>query len=209
MTVLVIDVGETFYGKYSLPIIKKLCEHNDVDLYILKNNIPQNIYKLHPSWLKLFAFDLIDDDFIISWDLDLLPTKLYNFKKYFNKEVWNFCYDPSYKNLNFTFNGKFKYNCGLMGIPKQYSDELKTLYTQKGSNSSYPSYEQYHINDKIFDENLKVNLLDYRLNTLFDGNENFSDDVFNIHYTWKINSNQHRVELIEKHFNKYKNNFYL
>lgn len=186
MTVLVIDIGETIYGKYSLPLIKKLCEYNKINLYVLKENIPQNIYDLHPSWLKLFAFDLIDDNFIILWDLDLVPTKMYDFTKYFNKETWNLCFDPAYKNSNYTFNGKFKYNCGLMGIPKTYSDDMKKLYMDKGKNSSYPSYEQYHINDKIYDENIEVNLLDYNLNTLFDGNENFSDDIYNIHYTGNI-----------------------
>lgn len=207
MTVLVINVGNTEYGKYSLPLIEKLCNYNNVNLFVLDKNIPQNKYNLHPSWLKLFCFDLIDDDFIISWDLDLVPTKLYNFKTFFNDDEFNFCYDPSFEKFNFTFNGKFKYNCGLMGIPKKYDNLLKTIYDTKGEKSTYPSYEQYHINDEIFDKKIPVNLLDYNLNTLFDGNENFNNDIFNVHYTWKINSNQHRIDLIKKHFTIYANNF--
>lgn len=206
---MVIDVGETIYNKYSLPLIKKLCDYNKINLYVLNEDIPQNVYNLHPSWLKLFTFDLIKDDFIILWDLDLVPTKLYDFTKYFNEKTWNLCFDPAYKDFNYTFNGKFKYNCGLIGVPKKYSDDMKKLYIDKGINSHYPSYEQYHINDKIYDENIDVSVVNYKLNTLFDGDENFSDDIYNIHYTGKIDSNQHRIDLIERHYNKYKGNFNL
>jgi hypothetical protein len=209
MTVFVINVGSTLYSEYSLPIIEKLCEYNNVNLYVLDKNIPQNIYNVHPSWLKLFCFDLIDDDFIITWDLDLVPTKLYNFKKFFNEKKINLAYDPSFVNENFTFNGKFKYNCGLMGIPSIYGDQLKKLYIEKAQNSQYPSYEQYHVNDKIYDENIDINLLDYNLNFLYNGIDNFKRSIKNVHYTWKINSNEHRAELVNKHYNKYKKNFKL
>jgi len=206
MTLFVIDVGDTFYSKYSLPLIEKLCDYNNVNLFVLNKNISQNIYGLHPSWLKLFCFDFVDDDFIISWDLDLIPTKLYDFKQFFDLNNINFSYDPTYIGKN-PFNHKFKYNCGLMGIPKKYKEILKLIYLEKGNGSDYPSYEQYHVNDYIFDNNIPVNLLDYNLNTLFDGNENFDDKIYNIHYTWQINSNQHRIDLIKKHFDKYGNNF--
>jgi hypothetical protein len=207
MTVLVINVGNVDYGKYSIPLIEKLCDYNNVNLFVLDKNIPQNIYGLHPSWLKLFSFDLVNDDFIITWDLDLIPFKLYDFKTLFDVKKLNLSYDPSYTRFNFTFNGKFKYNCGLMGIPRKYSEDLKNVYLNNGKNSNYPSYEQYHVNDWIFDNNYDVNLLDYKLNTLFEGNENFEDNLLNIHYTWKVNSSNHRLELIKKHSEKYDKNF--
>jgi hypothetical protein len=207
MTVLVINVGETIYGNQSLPLIEKLCDYNNVNLFVLDKNIPQNTYNLHPSWLKLFCFDLIKDDFIISWDLDLLPLKLYKFDTYFDTSSWNLSYDPAFSNLNFTFNGKFKYNCGLMGIPSYFADRIKKLYIDKGKNSNYPSYEQYHINDMIYDENININLINSNLNFLYDGNELFSENILNLHYTGKIKSNEHRIELIDKHYKKYKENF--
>jgi hypothetical protein len=206
MTVLVVNVesaGLANYSKYSLPFIQKICEHNNVKLHVLYKDIPQNINKVHPSWLKLFCFDLIDDDFIISWDLDLVPTKLYKFKEFFDLDKFNACYDPSFTKQGFTFNGKFKYNCGLMGIPKKYSNDLKRIYEEKSKQTTYPSYEQYHINDWIFDNKIKVKTLDQNMNSMFDGSELFSDSVLNRHYAWQIKSYEHKEDLIEKHDKKY------
>lgn len=207
MTIFVVNIGNEGYGQYTIPIIKKLCDYNNVNLFVLDKNINQNIYNLHPSWLKLFCFDFVDDDFIITWDLDLVPLKLYDFKKFFELDKFNLANDSSYLIENFNFNGKFKYNCGLMGIPKKYDSLLKSIYLEKGKNSYYPSMEQYHVNDTIFDEKLPVNLLDHKLNTLFNGDENINENIYNMHYTWKIGSLEHKIELIKKHLHKYGNNF--
>lgn len=208
MTIFVINVGDTKYSKHSLPIIEKFCEFNGINLFVLTKNIPQNVYNLHPSWLKLFSHQLVDDDFILCWDLDLVPTKLYKIEDMLDKTKLNFCYDAAYIRQNFTFNGKFKYNCGLIGIPKSYSNFMENVYHKYGRIANYPSYEQYYVNDEIFDNNIIPNLLDSNLNYMFDGNENLNDNVLNAHYTWKINSNEHRVELIKNHYNKFYNNFF-
>ena len=89
MTIFLINIGNTVYDKYTLPLIEKLCDFNNINLFILEQNISQNIYGLHPSWLKLFCHRLVNDDFILCWDLDLVPTKLYNLEKMFNKELLN------------------------------------------------------------------------------------------------------------------------
>ena len=207
MTLFVINIGNTGYSQYSLPLIKKLCDYNGVNLFVLEENIPQNIYNLHPSWLKLFCFDIIDDDFIVSWDLDLVPKKNYELKSFFNTEMLNMAYDTSYIVDNFTFNGKFKYNCGLIGASRKYSDSLKSIYYNFGKFAMYPSYEQYYVNDWIFDNNIPVNLIDSKLNTHFDGNDDLNNENFNTHYTWKIKNNQHRIDLIKKHFDIYEKDF--
>ena len=205
MTILIINVGNTEYSKHSLPIIKKLCEHNKIKMHVLSSDIPQNIYHKHPSWLKLFCHDLIDDDFILCWDLDLLPIKKFKLD-FLDFSKINLCHDRCFIQENFTFNGKFKYNCGLLGIPKQFKDFFKSIYFDKAKNSTYPSYEQYHVNDRIYDEKIDINLMDIKYNYLYDKNE-IPSSVFNIHYTWKIDSNQHRIKLIENHFNKFYENF--
>ena len=209
MTIFVINVGDTVYGKHTLPLIEKLCSHNNINLFVLDNNIKENKYNLHPSWLKLFSHSLVDDDFILCWDLDLVPVKLYDIKDMIDYNNLNFCYDVAHIGDGFTFNGKFKFNCGLMGIPKRYQYFMENIYHKYGSIATYPSYEQYYVNDEIFDNKISTNIMDSRLNNMFNGNENFSEDILNIHYTWKIKSNQHRIELINNHFNKYKNNFNL
>jgi hypothetical protein len=212
MTIFLIDVNSG-YGEYSIPIIKKLCEFNSINLFVLKNNIPQNIYNVHPSWLKLFCHNLVDDDFIICWDLDLLPTKLFKLDEFFNENKINAGYDWSLYNQNtneFTnvgFNHKFKYNCGLIGIPRSYSSFFSSIY-DNALNSFYPSYEQYHVNDKIFDTNQDINILNPKINYFLQF-DNIDDSVLAVHYTWKITSNQHRIELIKQHYETYKNNFNL
>jgi hypothetical protein len=209
MTIFVINIGDTKYSQYTLPLIKRLCEYNNINLFVLENNIPQNIYGLHPSWLKLFCFDLVDDDFIICWDLDLAPKMLYDIRSLFDTNKLNMAYDSAYLEEKFVFNGKFKYNCGLIGIPIKYKESMQSIYQKLGRDSEYPSYEQYHVNDWIFDENIDINLLDNGLNTHFDGDDNIPDNGgYNTHYTWKINSNEHRINLIKKHYDKYNKNFF-
>lgn len=209
MTIFVINIGDTVYDKYTLPFIEKLCDFNNINLFVLDQNISQNIYGLHPSWLKLFCHRLVDDDFILCWDLDLVPTKLYNLEKMFDKELINLGYDRGFSEGGFTFNGKFKYNCGLMGIPKKYQSFFENIYHKYGSTAVYPSYEQYYVNDEIFDNNLPINLVDFGLNPLYNGPGIFSENVLNIHYTGGISSNQQRIDLTRFHFEKYKELFNL
>lgn len=209
MTIFLINVGNTVYDKYTLPLIEKLCDFNNINLFILEQNISQNIYGLHPSWLKLFCHRLVNDDFILCWDLDLVPTKLYNLEKMFNKEFLNMTYDRGFTEENFTFNSKFKYNCGLIGIPKKYESFFENIYYKYGSTAIYPSYEQYYVNDEIYDNSLEINVVDSVLNSMYYGDEIFSENVLNIHYTYKISSNQHRVDLTKLHFEKFKEFFNL
>lgn len=205
MTIFVINVGDVEYSRYSIPLIQQLADYNNIPLFVLEHNISQNIYNAHPSWLKLFCHDLIADDFIISWDLDLVPTRLYKLDNLFNLNAINMTYDSSYIKHNHIFNGKFKYNCGLIGIPQRYSEFFKTIYYTNSMNSVYPSYEQYHVNDKIYDNNEYVHVLDTKLNTMYDGNIN--SQTFNMHYTWKITNNEHRNILVQQHYNLFKTNF--
>ena len=200
MTVFVIDIN-TEYSKYSIPIIDKFCKYNEFNLFVLDKNIEHNIHNQHPSWLKLFSHKLVDDDFILCWDLDLLPTKRFKLDCLDYSKI-NLCHDSGFINENFTFNGKFKYNCGLIGVPKTYASFFESIYFEKAQNSQYPSYEQYHVNDKIFDNKIDVNLLPHEYNYLYDGFK-VPETVKNIHYTYKINSNEHRVELIKEHYNNF------
>jgi hypothetical protein len=199
MTIFCINVGDVGYAQYSLSLIKKLCEYNNINLYILDQNISQNIYNVHPSWLKLFCHSLIDDDFILCWDLDLVPTRLYNLYDFIDTNKINLSYDQSYVREGFTFNGKFKYNCGLIGIPKIYQRDIENIYI-KAKSSNYPSYEQYHVNDWIFDNKINIHDIDTKLNMMYDGTPIYKNDInYNIHYTWKIASAGDRYNLVLKH----------
>lgn len=206
MTLFVINVGNTGYSHLSLPLIEKLCKYNDINLYVLNNDITQNYKKLHPSWLKLFCHELINDDFIICWDLDLVPTKLFNLKSYFDVNNINMCVDWSLKKGEIGYNSNFRFNCGLIGIPKSKSTFFSDIY-EEIKNPTYPSYEQYYVNDKIAETKTKVSLLDGNINYFFDGTSHYPQDVKSIHYTWRIVSNEHRINLINEHVKKYGKNF--
>lgn len=209
MTIFVINIGSVYYANYSLPLIEKLCEYNNIQLFILDQDISQNIHQLHPSWLKLFCHSLIDDEFILCWDLDLVPTKLFDIKTIIDTTRVNMCYDGTYIANSNRFNHKFKYNAGLLGIPKTYKTFFESIYdTCYGSN--YPSFEQYHVNDKLYDNNVNVNILDSTYNyMLCDQNIDELQTKNCIHYTWKIYDNNHRNTLIQQHYHYFKSNFNL
>ena len=199
MTIFTIDIG-TEYGKYSLPILEKFCEHNGIKLYVQREDSELNIHKLHPSWLKCFCHDLVDDDFILCWDLDLLPTKMYDPCTYIDFGKINVTYDLGYwKGVSY-FNKYFKYNCGLIGIPKSEAEFFRNVYRYHNKELNYPSYEQYYVNDAIAIIEKRVNLLPLEMNYLYEGDrclENSS--VLNFHYTWRINNEEHRTHLVKNH----------
>jgi hypothetical protein len=199
MTIFTIDIGTT-YGKYSLPILKQFCEHNQIKLHVQTEDTPLNIHKLHPSWLKCFCHDIVDDDFILCWDLDLLPTHNYIIHSYIDTSKINLAFDLGFWRGISYFNKNFKYNCGLIGIPKSESDFFKNVYRHHNQDYKYPSYEQYYINDAIADQNKQIHNLPLMLNYLYEGDRCLErKDVLNFHYTWRINSEEHRNELVRQH----------
>ena len=205
MTIFVINIGDTGYSQYSIPLIQKLAAYNGIKIFILDRDISQNTNHVHPSWLKLFCHDIIDDDFIILWDLDLVPTKLYSLPELFNTTIFNMCYDTSYL-INQPFNDKFKYNCGLIGVPKSYSSFLKEVYSLS-KNSALPSFEQYHLNNILYDTKIPVNVLPQELNHMYVGS--IDNTSLNMHYTYLIRDNDHRKELVALHYQLFKNNFFI
>lgn len=199
MDVAVINIGSCDYANYSIPLIRKLCDYNNVNFHVISKDISQNVCNAHPSWLKAFLHDEIDSDFIIAWDADLIPTCYYHFEEYFDKTRLNLGYDAAYSRHNWDYNGKFKYNCGLIGIPKEFSVIFKGLYDKHAAANLYPSWEQYHVNDYIHDNNIEINLLPDVLNYMYDG-EIIASNVLNIHYNmWLIRSELERLELIKDH----------
>ena len=40
----------------------------------LQQNVPEQNASIHPAWYKLLCHQIVHSDFILCWDLDLLPT---------------------------------------------------------------------------------------------------------------------------------------
>jgi len=135
------------------------------DVFVLK----ENKHRVKPSWLKLKCFDYIDDDFVLCWDMDLLPKKncpsIYNSLDF---DKINLAVDSSIILRNRgLFVPSFRYNCGLMGIPRKYKDAMDIVFMSY-TDSKWPSYEQYHINEFLAKNNYKdVHELDKSWNCLF------------------------------------------
>jgi hypothetical protein len=203
MTVFVVRVGKCKELDYCLEIIKNYLTKHNIKYYVLTEKIDN----FHPSWFKLRAFEYVDDDFILCWDLDLLPKKnapniLTNLD--FNKI--NLAVDSAVM-LNIKEAGKqLKYNCGLIGIPKKYKDMFSKLY--KHANNTAP-FEQNYINDIIRQQNIDIHEIDKRFNTLYyTCRENIKNLIssFFTHYTALNLTSNERNFLIKKHYSKYFNN---
>ena len=132
----------------------------DVITTYFKNNgiewisLNENLYGCHPSWLKLTCFNYTDDDFILCWDLDLLPKKnCPSIIRYLDTTKINLAWDSSLILKNRTpFIPEFRYNCGLMGIPISYKKVIDDIFELRKT-SSWPSWEQYHINKWLAERN--------------------------------------------------------
>ena len=205
ITIFIIAIGNQEYKKYSLEILKHFfSKYSNVKLFVLEDELDLNMKKAHPSWLKLISHEYTqDENLTLCWDLDLLPKNQnveFDFSDLSTDHI-SMCYDTSVL-LNFPkFNSKFYLNGGLIGIPLCKREELKNLYLSKAP-GTYPSYEQYYLNDYFYDKNEIVNILPAKYNTLYHNGQLFDESDF-LHYTWQCNDSFERNILIKKHHELY------
>lgn len=206
MTVFFIDINGGILKK-GLEVLIDYCNNYNLNYFVLK----ENFFNVHPSWLKLRAFDYVNDDFVLCWDSDLLPHRsTENILSKLDKNKINLVEDSSLT-LNSVNDQRvtsyFKYNCGLIGMPKQYKSFFEKIYSENIT-SDLPSYEQYHVNRSIKDLNIEVNVLPKEWNTLFHlptEKNSFIQKSKLIHYTNSHIGQEYRKKLIEKHHQKYFN----
>lgn len=214
MTALVVKVGECSELNKCLDVIVDYFEKCKIKYHIHT----EKSYNLHPSWYKLKAFDFIEDDFVLSWDLDLLPKKnAESILPFLNFSKINLALDTAVilKNLNFLNEQKhFRYNCGLMGIPKTYRNFCNYIFEfskDKTPSLQFPNpspTEQDIINEMLYLNNFSdVHEIDPKFNTLYYTEpKNFKNIISSkcIHYTsYFLQDNPMRKVLIEKHCNNY------
>jgi hypothetical protein len=204
ITIFIIAIGNPYYKKLSLEILKDYFTSYNFKIFILEDSGELNIKNAHPSWLKLISHKYTNDDnFTLCWDLDLLPRAKYtpfDVKK-IDFEKINMCYDTSVLLNSPKFNNNFFFNGGLIGIPISERNFMENIY-EKHAPGVYPSYEQYYLNDEIVDNKKEINTLPVKYNTLFHNGELFDQTDFS-HYTWRCNDTSDRDKLIEEHYTKY------
>lgn len=160
-------------------------QRHNIDVFVLE----KNDFDVDPSWLKLKCFDYVDDDFVLCWDIDLLPrnncpsiVSELNFSK-INLVVDSIFYTKSA--IPPPVAPYHRYNCGLMGIPRSYKPLLEKVFLESKI-SKLPSYEQYPMNLELSKNQYKdVHELDKTWNCIFhfSSKDSFMASAKAVHYT--------------------------
>jgi len=180
-------------------------KQHDIEVFILD----KNEFGVNPSWLKLKCFNYVDDDFILCWDMDLLPKKNcpsivndLNFYK-INMVVDTIFHTNALAPL-FGAN-QFRFNCGLMGFPRKYRGLLDKVFLE-AETSKLPSYEQYPMNSELAKNEFKdVHEFNKKCNCIFHLPtipNSFLTSAYTVHYTG-IGSDSARKSLVNSHHRLY------
>jgi hypothetical protein len=202
--VMVLALDELPHTKYAKSILEDYFKSNNIE-YKFIETIPQDIElkDAHPSWYKLLAHKILPDyDFILCWDLDLLPKNRYvTFVNEINFNKLNMVWDTSAKiGPAYRFTPNFKYNGGLIGIPKYMSVFTEFVFNHYAPNLfNWPNNEVYYLNEMITHNNnlFDVHELSDDLNYIY-GHAKFNDARLQ-HYTHNLLDNVHT------HYDKYFN----
>ena len=208
MTGLVIAVnkGGIPYAEDSLAVLQDFFDYNDTKLVIITKDLPQNKYRAHPSWLKMFCHEIIEDDMVLCWDLDLLPVKRYKIEDFIqNRRKLNIGIETGllYGFGMEQFGPKFKYNCGFMGVPRYLKQAFLNIYEYHGMETHRLAWEQLYVNDFICDMNVDINIIRPEYNCSLNLNREFLPYTCNAHYTYGVMDVNERAKMIKQHRKDY------
>lgn len=200
MLISVIAFGEVPYKNDSISVLKDYFERNNLRYNFLER-IDLDTKNSHPSWWKLLCHKVYkNEDYILNWDLDLLPSsKNTEFHKNIDFSKLGMAWDTSLRINPFQrYNSNFRYNGGLIGVPKSMAQFTEGVFN-KHAPGTRPSYEQYYLNDEIVHQNIDVSEFPDDSNFLYRHEvlNEFDKSRFK-HYTCA-----ERNSLIKLHKNKY------
>lgn len=199
--VVVIDVGGLPYSEAATAVLQHYFGHKNIPLSFIKENPYPNV---HPSWLKLLVHRQFKEEFIITWDLDLLPVIPFVTLEWDYAKL-NLAWDSSLLVGVRPYNRHFKYNCGLIGIPKTAASWLEEVF-EKNIPGTLPSYEQYYVNNYIAEHNVSVKELPNSYNTLYiksDKGQALWKNALCRHYTHGMMDLLERKKMIQQHADNY------
>ena len=172
--IMILDVGDIPYAQYSKPVLNHYFTKHKIPFhYVQEPPRGIDVRGSHPSWWKLLAHSILPGyDYIICWDLDMLPrtpdvSVLREFDWNRPTMAWDagIRLDPSGR-LQHDFLKNFKYNGGLIGIPKRYQTFFENTF-YKHAPGRLPSYEQYYLNDELQEQNISVHELPDDINVFY------------------------------------------
>jgi len=199
LCVVVIAIGEPFYKEHALPVLKHYFSKNEIEYRIVEGSLEGTEHEnVHPSWLKLLVHRMFPEyDYIITMDLDLLPANPdVKFIHEFDMNKLSLCYDCHIKHIpSDAFLKTFKYNCGLIGIPKSMAPFVEGVF-DKHAPGKYPAWEQYHFNDEIVEQGIEIHQMPDDINCFYYFPE--SKRARLVHYT-----DRRGKTFVEMHAEKY------
>jgi hypothetical protein len=209
--VAIFDIGEVKYSAIARKILCHYFEKYNIPYQFITSTIIDgqdvDIRKCHPSWLKMIVHRFLPSyDYIICWDLDLLPkfpsTEVLSF---FDFTKLTMAVDSPGNTVPFSPN--FKYNGGLIGIPSSLFEFTESIYNTHAP-GKLPSYEQYYLNEEIASKKITVHELPRTINVLYpvkiEERPLFYDALLQ-HYTYGVGSVENRTKLIHQHALRYFN----
>lgn len=158
MLISVLAVGNPSYKKDSISVLKDYFDRNGFRYNFIETVPSIDTKDSHPSWWKLVCHRIYDnEDYILNWDLDLLPTnKDTKFHELIDFTKLGMAWDVQARYFpNDRFNSNFRYNGGLIGIPKIMSQFTENIFDTYAPGTR-PSYEQYYLNDEIVKNNIDI-----------------------------------------------------
>jgi len=199
---MVLAVGNMDYKADAMEILRHYFTlHSIPHTFIEQIPAILNVRGSHPSWWKLLAHSILPGyDYIICWDLDLLPKSPHvEVMKDFDMTSLCFAWDSHAKAYpNDKFLPSFKYNGGIIGIPSSFA-EFTTNVFRSYAPGTYPSCEQYYLNEELQQQSIPVHELPADINVLYSFPEFESARLQ--HYTYKDGAKQQ----IHPHYLRYFN----
>jgi len=202
MLVLTFAVGALDYERWALPVLEHYFASRDLRFVVHREG---RDHPAHPSWYKLLAHKLYpEEDFILCWDLDLLPARATVEMDYIASGLLNLSLDTSLFYGQPRERNDFFYNCGLLGIPRCLGGAMADLFDACAPGDR-PSWEQYYVNEWIARSDVGVYALPVRMNVLhplFGQSPTLWQQARFQHYTYGVTA-VNRAELIRLHHDRY------
>jgi FkbM family methyltransferase len=178
--VVIFAYGDIFYAPDSKRVLEDYFRFHGIPYYfITEKPLSFDTKEAHPSWWKLKVHSIVRGyDFIITWDLDLLPRNRHA-KVIQEFDMTKICMVRD-SSVSDTEDGFFKYNGGLIGIPKTYQSFMENIFDTHAP-GVLADYEQYYLNNELFQNNMKIHELPRKLNGLY--STRYFPDALLQHYT--------------------------
>ena len=200
---MVLAVGDISYKKHAKEVLQHYFKAHSIP-HVFIEEVPKNIdlKDSHPSWWKLLAHSILPNiDFIICWDLDLLPsTATVNVISDFNMNRLCMAVDSTKRNFPeeeiCKMMPNFRYNGGLIGIPKSMQGFTKFVF-ESNAPGELPSYEQYYLNECIAVNKIPLYELPSDFNVFY-GHPHFNEARLQ-HYT----GSEEAKSFITSHYERY------